>query len=112
VGSRLRLYFASIGNIPNLVAKVFQWQWWSRNRHSRQRFFPLVAAAFVTFVLITVIPSVGFLAKAIATTAHPKVILISLDGGAPYLANQYLARSPYTPHPTPYTLPPFHRQQP
>ena len=98
LGSRLRLDLASIGVIPNLVAKVFQWQWWSVNHHLIKRFSPLVAAAFVTFVLITVMPSMGFLGKATATSPHPKVILISLDGGAPYLVNKYLANGVLSPN--------------
>ncbi|MBR8838417.1 MAG: alkaline phosphatase family protein [Stigonema ocellatum SAG 48.90 = DSM 106950] len=71
--------------MPNQVAKVTQ------SRHSNKRFFPLIAAAFLTFALITFLPStLGSLAMAFAKTPHPKVILISLDGGARFLANKYL----------------------
>ncbi|MDR9896367.1 alkaline phosphatase family protein [Aetokthonos hydrillicola Thurmond2011] len=90
MGGRFNLYLASIGIIPYRFARAL----WSGNRYSRRRFFSLTAAAFLAFILITVIPSqIGFLGKAIAKSPHPKVILISLDGGTQYLANQYLSNN-------------------
>ncbi len=98
LSNRLRLDLASIGIIPDLAAKVFQWQWWSRNSYLTKRFSPLVAAAFLTFALIAVMPSMGFLTKAIAASPHPKVILISLDGGARFLVNKYLDNGVLSPN--------------
>ena len=98
LGSRLRLDLASIAIIPDLAAKVFQWQWWSRNSYLTKRFSPLVAAAFLTFALIAVMPSMGFLTKATAASPHPKVILISLDGGARFLVNKYLDNGVLSPN--------------